>query len=174
MEFSAILRISSCSSSRFFLLFFSNLFSMDSKSASIISVSMISKSLIGSTVGFTFCMSSESKHLIIWMIASTSLICERNLFPKPSPLDAPFTNPAISTNEIVVLITFFDADTLAKFSNLLSGTSTKPMFGSIVQNGKFAACALFELVNALNRVDLPTLGNPTIPHLKLITYYLLY
>ena len=108
------------------------------------------------------------------MIASTSLICERNLFPKPSPLDAPLTNPAISTNEIVVLITFFDAYTLAKFSNLLSGTSTMPMFGSIVQNGKFAACALLEFVNALNKVDLPTFGNPTIPHLKLITYYLLY
>ena len=27
--------------------------------------------------------------------------------PKPSPFDAPFTNPAISTNEIVVLIIFF-------------------------------------------------------------------
>ena len=28
------------------------------------------------------------------------------------------------------------------------------------------------LFNALKRVDLPTLGNPTIPHLKLIVYYL--
>jgi hypothetical protein len=40
-----------------------------------------------------------------------------------------------------------------------------------VQKGKLAAWALFELVNALNKVDLPTLGNPTIPHLKLIIYY---
>ena len=40
------------------------------------------------------------------------------------------------------------------------------MFGSIVQNGKFAASALFEAVSALNYVDLPTLGNPTIPHLN--------
>jgi hypothetical protein len=46
------------------------------------------------------------------MIASTSLICDKNLFPKPSPLEAPFTNPAISTKEIVVLIIFFDFDTL--------------------------------------------------------------
>ena len=27
-------------------------------------------------------------------------MCERNLFPNPSPLDAPFTRPAISTNVI--------------------------------------------------------------------------
>jgi len=40
------------------------------------------------------------------------------------------------------------------------------MFGSIVQNGKFSAWAFVEFVNALNNVDLPTLGNPTIPHPK--------
>jgi len=34
--------------------------------------------------------------------------------------------------------------------------------GSIVQNGKFALCA-FALDRQLKRVDLPTLGNPTIP-----------
>jgi len=38
-----------------------------------------------------------------------------------------------------------------------------PTFGSIVQNGKFAACAL-AFDKQLNRVDLPTLGSPTIPH----------
>jgi hypothetical protein len=37
------------------------------------------------------------------------------------------------------------------------------MFGSIVQKGKFAACA-FALLKQLNKVDLPTLGSPTIPH----------
>ena len=47
-----------------------------------------------------------------------------------------------------------------------------PMFGSIVQNGKFSACALLEFVNALNNVDLPTFGKPTIPHLNPI--YLLF
>ena len=45
------------------------------------------------------------------MIASTSLICDRNLLPNPSPLDAPFTKPAISTKEIVVLIIFFELET---------------------------------------------------------------
>jgi len=63
-------------------------------------------------------------------------------------------------------IFFFDFDKEDKASNLLSGTSTIPMFGSIVQKGKLAACAFFEDVKALNKVDLPTLGNPTIPHLN--------
>ncbi len=36
------------------------------------------------------------------IIASTSRICDKNLFPKPSPFEAPFTNPAISTNVILV------------------------------------------------------------------------
>jgi hypothetical protein len=38
-----------------------------------------------------------------------------------------------------------------------------PTLGSIVQNGKLAASALL-LEMALNKVDLPTLGKPTIPH----------
>tara|TARA_B100000965_G_C19242616_1_gene605079 strand:- start:463 stop:591 length:129 start_codon:yes stop_codon:yes gene_type:complete len=40
------------------------------------------------------------------IIASTSLICDKNLFPRPSPFEAPFTRPAISTNDIVVFIFF--------------------------------------------------------------------
>ena len=97
---------------------------------------------------------------------------DRNLLPNPSPLDAPFTRPAISTNEIVVFIVFFDFETSDNLFNLLSGTGTTPTLGSIVQNGKFAAWALLEFVRALKSVDLPTLGKPTIPHLKLIIYYL--
>ena len=41
-----------------------------------------------------------------------------------------------------------------------------PIFGSIVQKGKFAAFAFFDEVKALKSVDLPTLGKPTIPHLN--------
>ncbi len=44
------------------------------------------------------------------------------------------------------------------------------MLGSIVQNGKLAAAALAD-VKALKIVDLPTLGKPTIPQVKLIVYY---
>jgi len=40
-----------------------------------------------------------------------------------------------------------------------------PTFGSMVQNGKFAACA-FAFDKQLKSVDLPTFGKPTIPHCK--------
>jgi hypothetical protein len=65
-------------------------------------------------------------------------------------------------------IIFSDFAIFESFSNLSSGTVTTPIFGSIVQKGKLAACAFLDFVRALNSVDLPTLGRPTIPHLKLI------
>jgi hypothetical protein len=45
-----------------------------------------------------------------------------------------------------------------------------PTLGSIVQKGKFAACAL-ALDKQLKSVDLPTLGSPTIPHFNAIFFY---
>ena len=51
----------------------------------------------------------------------------------------------------------------------LIGKVMTPTLGSIVQKGKFAACAL-ALDRQLKRVDLPTLGSPTIPHCKAIEY----
>jgi hypothetical protein len=56
-------------------------------------------------------------------------------------------------------------DIFARTVNLSSGTVVKPMLGSIVQKGKLAACALEELMQ-LKRVDFPTFGSPTIPHLN--------
>jgi hypothetical protein len=53
--------------------------------------------------------------------------------------------------------------------NRLSGTVITPRLGSIVQNGKFADCA-FAFERQLKSVDLPTLGIPTIPHLKAIFF----
>ena len=67
---------------------------------------------MGSTVGFTFWISSESKHLIKWRTASTSLMWDKNLLPNPSPLEAPSTNPAISTKDIAVFIFFFEFEIL--------------------------------------------------------------
>jgi hypothetical protein len=87
--------------------------------------------------------------------------------PKPSPLLAPFTNPAISTNSVVVGIVDSGLTKLEMKLRRSSGTGTTPWFGSMVQKGKFSASILAE-VKALNKVDLPTLGNPTIPHFKLI------
>ena len=54
------------------------------------------------------------------------------------------------------------------------GKST--LFNALTNSSKAqaAACALLELVSALNRVDLPTLGNPTIPHLKPIKLIIVY
>lgn len=106
----------------------------------------------------------------------------KNLFPSPSPVLAPFTRPAMSTNSMLVGTSFFDFDKSLKicihrmllccvlFSqwtlptnslqlnkvltcNLSSGTATTPMLGSIVQKGKFAACAFAFLQMALNKVD---------------------
>jgi hypothetical protein len=48
---------------------------------------------------------------------------------------------------------------------------TTPEFGSIVQNGKFSAPTP-AFVSALNSVDLPTLGNPTMPQLNPIVLFL--
>ena len=39
-------------------------------------------------------------------MASTSRIFPRNWFPRPSPLEAPLTNPAISTNSTVAGVIF--------------------------------------------------------------------
>jgi hypothetical protein len=44
-----------------------------------------------------------------------------------------------------------------------SGTVMVPTLGSMVQKGKFAACA-FAFDKQLNKVDFPTFGRPTIPH----------
>ena len=69
------------------------------------------------------------------MIVFVSLTWERKVFPKPSPLDAPLTSPAMSTNSTIAGITFSGETNSANLFNLSSGTSTIPKFGSIVQKG---------------------------------------
>ena len=59
----------------------------------------------------------------------------RNLLPRPSPLDAPATRPAISTNSTVAGTTLFVSYILARVSRRLSGTGTIPTFGSMVAKG---------------------------------------
>ena len=71
---------------------------------------------------------------------------------------------------INVFTIFSDFAIFAILSNLISGTETTPIFGSMVQKGKLAASAFLDFVKALKVVDLPTFGKPTIPHLKLIIY----
>ena len=66
---------------------------------------------------------------------SVSRIFERNLFPSPSPAEAPFTKPAISTNSTIAGIIFFEAESADSVASRVSGTATTPTVGSIVQNG---------------------------------------
>ena len=131
---------SSCNASLSFVVcaffsIFDILFCTISKSARVNSIFIISISLIGSAFPSTCIMLLSLKHLTTSHIASTSLICDKNLFPNPSPFDAPFTNPAISVNSNVVSINFFGLYISFNTFNLLSGTVTIPTFGSIVANG---------------------------------------
>ena len=68
-------------------------------------------------------------------MASVSLMLAKNLFPNPSPFEAPATKPAISTNSTIAGWIFSGLTRAERISILPSGTSTMPTFGSIVQNG---------------------------------------
>src|SRR5690606_4127191 len=137
--------------------------STDSRSARASSVSMVSISASGSTRLATWITSGCSKQRTTCAIASTSRIWARNLLPRPSPLAAPATRPAMSTNSTAVGTTRSGLTISASAPRRGSGTGTTPRFGSIVQNGKLAA-AMPALVSALKSVDLPTFGRPTMPH----------
>ena len=62
-------------------------------------------------------------------------MCDKNLLPRPSPLEALLTRPAISMNSNVAGVSFFGLKMSFKMVSLSSGTLTIPTFGSIVQNG---------------------------------------
>ena len=76
-------------------------FSRVCRSASISSVWMISMSSAGSIVPATWMTSSSAKSRTTWQIASASRMLARNWLPRPSPSLAPFTMPAMSTNDTV-------------------------------------------------------------------------
>ena len=105
-------------------------------------------------------------------MASVSRMFAKNLLPSPSPFDAPLTRPAMSTISTVAGTMRCGLTIAASLFKRSSGTLITPTFGSIVQKGKFADCAL-AFDKQLKRVDLPTLGSPTIPHCKAI-YYILF
>ena len=93
----------------------------------------------------------------------------QKLITQALPLLAPLTKPAMSTISTVVGITRCGFTNLSNSVNRLSGTVITPTLGSMVQKGKFADCAL-ALDKQLKRVDFPTLGSPTIPHFRAITF----
>ena len=59
----------------------------------------------------------------------------RNWLPRPSPSDAPFTMPAMSTNVTAAGRIFSDANIVASRANRGSGTDTTPTLGSMVAKG---------------------------------------
>ena len=80
-------------------------------------------------------MSSSSKQRSTCSTASTSRIAPRNLLPSPSPFDAPRTSPAMSLISSWVGTVLADLPIRASVSSRGSGTGTRPILGSIVQNG---------------------------------------
>src|SRR5690554_282284 len=104
-------------------------------------------------------------------MASVWRMLARNWLPRPSPLEAPATRPAISTRSRVVGRTCCGLTSSACLLRRGSGTGAAPVLGSMVQNGTLSA-SIPALVRALKRVDLPPLGRPTIPQLNpmAITY----
>mmetsp|Transcript_44425 Transcript_44425/g.105243 ORF Transcript_44425/g.105243 Transcript_44425/m.105243 type:complete len:263 (+) Transcript_44425:883-1671(+) len=111
-------------------------------------------------------MSSLSKQRTTCTIASTFRILPKNLLPKPSPFDAPFTKPAMSTYSMNSCVTFCELHIFERSVRRLSGTFALPWFGSMVQKGKLAASATPVSHSALNRVLFPTFGSPTMPVFK--------
>src|SRR5437588_12296052 len=72
----------------------------------------------------------------------------------------------MSANSSWVGIIFADLASRAHTASRSSGTATRPILASRVENGYFVASAAWVAVSALNRADLPTFGKPTIPQLK--------
>ena len=68
-------------------------------------------------------------------MASASRMCDRNLLPSPSPVEAPRTMPAMSTNETGAGKIFSEPKISASLVRRGSGRFTTPTFGSIVANG---------------------------------------
>ena len=106
--------------------------SISDKINSVLIVSISDKGLMCPE---TWTIFSSSKHRTTCMIASVSLILAKNLLPKPSPLEAPATKPAISTSSTVAGWVFSGETMFSSFEIRWSGTSTMPTFGSIVQKG---------------------------------------
>src|SRR5699024_816398 len=132
------------------------------RSARISSVVMVSMSPAASTDPSTRVTSGSAKARVTWQIASASRMLARNLLPRPSPSLAPFTMPAMSTNETVAGSSFWLPNTFASSASRGSGSGTTPTLGSMVADGQFAAWTSAR-VRAWKRGDLPTLGRPTIP-----------
>ena len=106
-----------------------------SMSASASSVFIVSTSESGSTLLATCTTFASLKQRTTCAIASVSRMLAKNLLPKPSPLDAPATRPAMSTNSTIAGWIFCGLTISISGFMRGSGTSTMPTLGSIVQKG---------------------------------------
>ena len=79
--------------------------------------------------------SGSVKTRTTWQMASLSRMAARNLLPSPSPTDAPFTMPAMSTNVTMAGTISLLSKSSASRSSRSSGTATTPTLGSMVANG---------------------------------------
>ncbi len=79
--------------------------------------------------------SGSSNTRTTWQMASDSRMLARNLLPSPAPSEAPFTMPAMSTNETTAGTTLAEANISASTASRGSGSGTTPTLGSMVANG---------------------------------------
>ena len=77
-----------------------------STSAMMSSMSMMPMSRTGSVEPSTWMTFSSSKQRTTWTMALVSRMLARNLLPRPSPREAPFTRPAMSTNSMTAGVVF--------------------------------------------------------------------
>ena len=90
---------------------------------------------MGSIRPSTWVMSSLTKQRATKAMASQSRMLARNWLPRPSPLEAPRTRPAMSTKVIRAGMISLEPAIWASASRRASGTATSPVFGSMVQKG---------------------------------------
>ena len=129
---SSFFSVSSSGVSFFLALSFPSRFSITARSRKISSFSMISQSLIGSMLPSGCSTVLFAKHLMTCIRASASATNERKELPRPSPFPAPLDSPARSTNSTCAGVTFLGLWTSTRKSNLLSGTSTTALLGSVL------------------------------------------
>ena len=110
-------------------------FSTVSMSAKANSVLITSMSDSGSILFDTWITLLSSKQRTTWAMASVSRMLAKNLLPKPSPLEAPATRPAMSTISTMAGWVFCGLTMSTKACMRVSGTSTMPTLGSMVQKG---------------------------------------
>ena len=92
-------------------------------------------SATGSILPATWITLPSSKQRTTLTMASVSRMCDRNWLPRPSPLLAPATSPAMSTNSTIAGTTRSGLTIAASAASRGSGNSTMPTLGSMVQNG---------------------------------------